>query len=936
MTNLLRNATAVIAALLLATVARAQTLSDSLSQEPLEKLVRDAREKGNIVRGAILFHQGNINCAACHRSTAESNRIGPDLSRIDAQATDAFIAESILMPSKQIKKGYESTSVLTDDGEVFTGIVVREDDEQIVLRSGENIEELITVDRENVEEIKPSTKSNMPDGLADVMSGRQQFLDLLRYVLDLRDRGSSPSSSAPANQPGSRRLDDALQGLVLINKMNCAACHASTTVSGALPAWGAPDLRWSARHVNPTYLAQFIADPQQAKPGSRMPHMLEQIDASEQEDAAKAIVHYLLTLDSANDEAAIEMDMPNVGQVSLDQGRELFHSVGCVACHAPHDARAVKMPLESSVPLGDLRRKFDRPTLVAFLRNPHKARPNGRMPSLQLTHREAVDLSSYLLPDPNSGQWNRWAENPTLAAQGKQLFEQLSCASCHTTVPTKRVASRSAPLKSLDLTRGCLSGTSGAWPQFAMSDSQKEQVRAAIQSESVGLTQEQRIDLSLVGFNCTSCHSRDGLGGVSQERSPHFQTTNLNLGEQGRIPPTLSGVGAKLKRNWMRDVLVNGKSVRPYMKTRMPQYGEENVGHLIDLFQQTDSLPPTPFAEVSDQKEMRTLGLEIAGNQGLNCVACHTFQYKLSDTMPAVDLTEMSQRLKKDWFYQYMLNPQKFSPNTVMPSFWPSGKAMRPDIAGDPNFQVEALWQYLLDGRQARAPRGVIREPLEIVVTEEARMLRRKYPGMTGKRGIGVGYPGGVNLSFDAEQLRLTQIWKGQFVDPSGVWYGQGHGTVRPLGRPLDFPAGPDLDSMSQPWVADDGRPPNHTFKGYELDEVRRPVFRYQFASVAVQDYFQEFTDEVTDAGQLRRVVEFASDETQADLRFRIAAGEKITQQAGGIYLVDDKLRIRVSAGQDASSIQPQVVTNESGTELIVPLTLRGNVERKLVIEYLW
>ena len=28
--------------------------------------------------------------------------------------------------------------------------------------------------------------------------------------------------------------------------------------------------------------------------------------------------------------------------------------------------------------------------------------------------------------------------------------------------------------------------------------------------------------------------------------------------------------------------------------------------------------------------------------------------------MPAVDLTEMSERLKKDWFYQYMLAPQKF------------------------------------------------------------------------------------------------------------------------------------------------------------------------------------------------------------------------------------------------------------------------------------
>ena len=61
-------------------------------------------------------------------------------------------------------------------------------------------------------------------------------------------------------------------------------------------------------------------------------------------------------------------------------------------------------------------------------------------------------------------------------------------------------------------------------------------------------------------------------------------------------------------------------------------------------------------------------------------------------------------------------------------------------------------------------------------------MLRRSYPGI-GKRGIGVGYPGGVNLAFDAEQMRLAMIWKGKFLDPGGVWTGQGHGTARPMER---------------------------------------------------------------------------------------------------------------------------------------------------------
>ena len=132
------------------------------------------------------------------------------------------------------------------------------------------------------------------------------------------------------------------------------------------------------------------------------------------------------------------------------------------------------------------------------------------------------------------------------------------------------------------------------------------------------------------------------------------------------------------------------------MKTRMPQFGEANIKHLFKLLDETDHLTKTDFATFEDQKETRKIGHQLAGGKGLNCVACHTYQYKTSDTMPAVDLTEMAERLEKDWFYQYMLDPQRFSPNTVMPSFWPGGKAIRPDIAGGPEDQVEALWQLSL------------------------------------------------------------------------------------------------------------------------------------------------------------------------------------------------------------------------------------------------
>ena len=908
---------------------QAQTLDELLIQEDPAKLVLQAQETGDIVRGAILFHQGNINCAKCHRPVAENDRIGPDLSRLEPNATSESIVESILQPSKVIRKGFETTSVVTNEGRVINGILMSQNDQQVVLRSGQAVDQLTTIQRTDIDEMLPGTKSNMPDGLVNQLKNRQQFLDLLRYVIDIKERGPVASGNRGVQRPR-RELSPELVGLVLIDKLNCVACH-EFSAAGMVSPSRAPDLKWSAQWLNPAHLAEFIAEPQQIKPGASMPHLMSHLAPTARKESAEAIVQYLVSL---NGNSFLDQASERSEAEAARRGFDLFHTVGCVACHAPRNERAIESHLKDSIPLGVLTSKYNYAGLTSFLQNPHAARPAGRMPNMQLTHREALDVSAYLLQSDIDSQskLSAWKTDVTLAEEGKRLFRDLNCANCHTgIVEAANARANFTSLQELNSELGCLAANpQDNAPKFDLTTADRQSIREALKIVSNSLTSEQQIDVTLTTFNCTACHSRNDLGGVSTARRSYFQTTNLNLGEQGRIPPALSGVGAKLKSKWMRDVLVNHRSIRPYMKTRMPQYGEQNIGHLIDLFQSTDKLSGTEFANFDDQKAMRKTGQELAGSKGLNCVACHTYQYKISDTMPAVDLTEMSERLKKDWFHQYMLDPQSFSPNTVMPSFWPNGKAIRPDIAGEPKLQVEALWQYLLDGRQASAPRGVIREPLEIVVTDEARMLRRAYPGM-GKRGIGVGYPGGVNLSYDAEQMRLTSIWKGKFVDPGGVWYGQGHGRVRAMGRTIEWPAGPDLDDATAPWVVDDGRPPLHRFKGYELDKNRRPTLKYVFGSVEVEDFHSEYNDDSTGRVQLSRQVKLTSPAQRDGLRFRLAAGKPVTASGDGLFSVGQRLKVRIVSKHDAV-----VVDHADGKALHVPLSLANGQVQELVIQYLW
>ncbi len=906
--------------------ALGQTLTEKLLNEDPAALARQARENGNVVRGAILFHQGNINCAKCHRPQAEVDRIGPDLAKLKEDVTDESIIESILRPSQAISEGYETIIALTVDGLTINGIQVSENESEIVIRDNSDVDKLITLSRDDLEAVRPGKLSSMPEKLADELKNRQQFLDLLRYVFVLRERG--PETRLDVEQrPQRRRLQPRLEGVVALQKYNCAACHASGQDNSLVKSRLAPQLQWSARNLNPDHLVKFIADPHGTKTGTPMPDVLARLNDEAKQLAAQAISSYLLS----------EFDNQYAHQIVdaaiAEEGFELFHSVGCVACHSPRDATGTENQLDDSLPLGDVSNKYNLESLVELLEDPLAVRSSGHMPNMGLSRREAINIASFLLQNSSRSDVE-FSVNAELVADGKAWFESLGCAACHDGVADQAYEFSSLELEKLDPAKGCMSDETGNWPKFAFDLGERESIAAALESLTDPLDSNQQISITLRQFNCLACHDRGDLGGVSTQRNPHFKTTNLNLGDQGRLPPTLTDVGAKLKTKWLRDVMVNGRRIRPYMNTRMPQYGEENIQHLFKLFDETDHLIfETEYAKFADQKETRKWGLELAGSNGLNCVACHTYKYKISDTMPAVDLTEMAERLEKDWFYQYMLDPQSFSPNTVMPSFWPGGKAIRADLQGTPEDQIEALWQYLIDGRQAGTPRGVVREPLEIVVADEARLLRRSFPGI-GKRGIAVGYPGGVNIAFDAEQMRLASVWKGKFVDPGGAWTGQGSGNVRPLGPTFDFTKGPDLDSAEEPWVVDDSRPPNHRFKGYTLDEQQRPTFLYQLGSVQVEDYFAEQLGE-GDRVTLRRTIkltagQLADDQTEDELRIRLAENAEITELEDGAFQIGGRLTIRILGEQQAE------INRGEPKQLVIRLESGSATEQELNIEYEW
>lgn len=160
--------------------------AELLAESPAE-LARLAMERGNLGQGKKIFYESSAACFACHDPPRGAARLGPDLGTMKSVATAEQLVDSILNPSKLIDKDFAQVSVLTTDGNVFTGIRISENDQEIVLRNLA-APEPIQINQDNVEAIKDSDVSLMPANLVKQLKNRQEFDDLMKYILEIRKR----------------------------------------------------------------------------------------------------------------------------------------------------------------------------------------------------------------------------------------------------------------------------------------------------------------------------------------------------------------------------------------------------------------------------------------------------------------------------------------------------------------------------------------------------------------------------------------------------------------------------------------------------------------------------------------------------------------------------------------------------------------------------
>jgi putative heme-binding domain-containing protein len=114
-------------------------------------------------------------------------QLGPKLDELKTALSPEQLVESVLYPSRLIDKAYAQVTVITADGRQQTGLRVSETADEIVLRNLAQSTPMV-FRKADVDDVFESPVSLMPEHLVRQLKNRQEFNDLMRYVLEVRKR----------------------------------------------------------------------------------------------------------------------------------------------------------------------------------------------------------------------------------------------------------------------------------------------------------------------------------------------------------------------------------------------------------------------------------------------------------------------------------------------------------------------------------------------------------------------------------------------------------------------------------------------------------------------------------------------------------------------------------------------------------------------------
>jgi putative heme-binding domain-containing protein len=167
--------------------AAAPFLARLLGTEPLtaeeknKQMTGLAMLTGNASKGREVFQR---TCTACHKvGNGEGADYGPNLDKVmDRAKSRVKLVESMIDPNAEVEEKYKSTRIDKTDGKSVIGLLVSENNAEVVIFDGKD---KITVKKSDIDSRQVLKQSSMPEGQAGIMAP-VEFLDLIEYLSTLK------------------------------------------------------------------------------------------------------------------------------------------------------------------------------------------------------------------------------------------------------------------------------------------------------------------------------------------------------------------------------------------------------------------------------------------------------------------------------------------------------------------------------------------------------------------------------------------------------------------------------------------------------------------------------------------------------------------------------------------------------------------------------
>ena len=136
---------------------------------------------GNAARGEHLYRtHTSAQCVRCHSAGGAGKQAGPELNRVGNQARE-YLLEALIEPSKTIAKGFNSVTIIKEDGKVITGTIISENDEVLMLGAPNKTYKIKKAEIEERVEAKQSAMPKMTDVLSPL-----EVRDVVEYLSTLK------------------------------------------------------------------------------------------------------------------------------------------------------------------------------------------------------------------------------------------------------------------------------------------------------------------------------------------------------------------------------------------------------------------------------------------------------------------------------------------------------------------------------------------------------------------------------------------------------------------------------------------------------------------------------------------------------------------------------------------------------------------------------